>query len=161
MLRRFVVEAADDRNGTLIMRIGSYAAALAVIAIIVAGLVWALRPQPVGAGLRSEGGYTFKAMPVGAEGPLKPCVVCHSVEKGGPLRVGPPLYGIVGAPKARFDWYGYSLALKTAGGTWTEADLDKFLASPSKFLPGTSKTIVGFPDPAQRAEIIRALKENR
>jgi len=41
------------------------------------------------------------------------------------------LYGIVGATKARATRYGYSLALKTAGGVWSEDDLDKFLLSQS------------------------------
>ena len=81
------------------------------------------------------------------------------VTQGGGLRVGPPLYGIVGAPKARTAWYGYSLTLKTAGGVWSEEDLDAFLASPSKYLPGTTMTIVGIPDPKERADIIAALKE--
>jgi cytochrome c len=87
-----------------------------------------------------------------------PGVVCHSVETGGPLRVGPPLHGIVGARKARTEWYGYSAALRKAEGNWTDADLDKFLTSPSKFLPGTSKTLSGIPDAKQRADIIAALK---
>jgi cytochrome c len=64
----------------------------------------------------------------------------------------------VGARKARTEWFGYSLALEKAGGTRTKADLDKFLTSPSKFLPGTSKTIIGIPDAKQRADIIAALK---
>jgi cytochrome c len=104
------------------------------------------------------GHYRFEATPVGADGPLKRCVVCHSVETGGPLRVAPPLHGIVGARKARAAWYAYSAALRKAGGDWTEADLDKFLTSPSKFLPGTAKTIIGIPDPKERADIIAALK---
>jgi cytochrome c len=102
--------------------------------------------------------YRYKAMPVGANGPLKDCVVCHSIESGGALRVGPPLHGIVGARKARTDWYGYSVALEKAGGTWTEGDLDKFLEAPAKFLPGTNKTILGISDAKQRADIIAALK---
>ncbi len=65
----------------------------------------------------------------------------------------------MGAPNARYKWYAYSDALQKAGGTWTEADLDKFLTSPSKFLPGTSKTILGFADAKQRADIIAALKK--
>jgi cytochrome c len=73
--------------------------------------------------------------------------------------VGPPLHGIVGARKARMAWYAYSDALRKAGGRWTEADLDKFLAAPSKFLPGTTKTIIGYPDRKQRADIIAALKK--
>lgn len=141
-------------------RVGSYVAAAVVIVAVVMGVVWALgMQQPVGApGLQAAGPYKFKAMPVGADGPLRECVVCHSVEAGGPLRVGPPLHGIVGAPKARTDWYGYSPALRKAGGSWTEADLDKFLTSPSKFLPGTSKTIIGISDAKERGDIIAALK---
>lgn len=141
-------------------RAGSYVAAVAVIVVIVAGVVWArgATAPAVHDGLTSDGTYRFKAVPVGSDGPLKRCVVCHSVEANGPLRVGPPLYGIVGAPKARADWYGYSPALKKAGGTWTEDDLDKFITSPSKFLPGTSKTFLGVADAKERAQIIAALK---
>lgn len=140
-------------------RIGSYVAAAVVIVAVVMGVVWALRAQPAGApGLQMAGPYKFKAVPVGADGPLRECVVCHSVEAGGPLRVGPPLHGIVGARKARTDWYAYSPPLRKAEGNWTEADLDKFLTAPSKFLPGTSKTIIGISDAKQRADIIAALK---
>jgi cytochrome c len=143
-------------------RAGSYIAAVVVIAAIVIGVAWArgMVPPTVHDALISDGPYVHKAIPVGADGPLKRCVVCHSIESGGTQRVGPPLYGIVGAPKAREPWYGYSLALKTAGGTWTETDLDAFLTSPSKFLPGTSKTFLGVSDPKERAQIIAALKAN-
>lgn len=140
-------------------RSGSYVAAAVVIVAVVAAVAWVLTTQPQAfPGLQTVGLYKFKAMPVGADGPLKECVVCHSVETGGPLRVGPPLHGIVGARKARTEWYGYSAALQKAEGNWTEADLDKFLTSPSKFLPGTSKTLIGIPDAKQRADIIAALK---
>jgi len=141
----------------IMQRVGSYVVAAAVVIAVVAGIGWALRLQPLAIAGQPPTGRV-EATPVGADGPLKPCVVCHSVESGGPLRVAPPLNGIVGAKKARADWYGYSPALKKAGGNWTEADLDKFLTSPSKFLPGTSKTIIGFPDAKQRADIIAALK---
>ena len=142
-------------------RIGSYIASVVLIAVIVAGIVWAVRSQspPRGEQTVASGSYRFKAGPVGADGPLKPCVVCHSVEAGGPLRVAPPLRGIVGAKKARADWYAYSPALRKLGGTWTETDLDKFLTAPSKFLPGTTKTIIGIRDAKDRAEIIAALKQ--
>ena len=141
-------------------RLGSYSAAAVVIVAIVAGIILALAMDPSKArGPQIVEGPRFKAIPIGADGPLKRCVVCHSVEASGPLRVGPPLNGIVGARKARASWYGYSLALQKAGGTWTEDDLDKFLASPSKFLPGTTKTINGIADPKERADIIAALKK--
>lgn len=142
-------------------RIAAYIAGFVFVVAVVAGIGWAMWTQPLmiaGSQPGERGSYKFAAIPVGADGPLKPCVVCHSIEAGGSLRVAPPLHGIVGARKARADWYGYSPALRKAGGNWTEADLDKFLASPSKFLPGTSKTIVGISNPKQRADIIAALK---
>jgi len=143
-------------------RVGSYVAAVVVIVAIVAGVAWTLGMGVPRArsSVTGEGPYAYKARPVGADGPLSRCVVCHSVEPGGALRVAPPLNGIVGAPKARATWYGYSPALKAAGGVWSESDLDKFLAAPSKYLPGTTKTIIGVRDPDERARIIAALKAN-
>lgn len=86
------------------------------------------------------------------------CVVCHSLERGGPFRVAPNLFGIVGAEKARDrDWYGYTAALRQKGGTWTEADLDQYLADASAFAPGTTKTI-RITDPEERKQIIAFLK---
>jgi cytochrome c len=84
-------------------------------------------------------------------------VVCHSVEANGPLRSAPPLWGIVGADKARFEWYGYSQALAVADGVWTEAELDEYLTDPDAFLPGTAKTLIGIPDEQQRADVIAYL----
>jgi len=137
-------------------RIASYIVAV----VVIAALGWAAWLMTADLGLwAAPSGPRFAAVPAGADGALKPCVVCHSVEAGGPLRVAPPLHGIVGAKKARAEWYGYSPALRRAGGTWTEADLDKFLTAPSKFMPGTTKTIIGIGDPKERADIIAALKK--
>ena len=141
-------------------RMGSYLAAIVLILGVIAAVGWGLKEHPLAIAREpAQGMYRYETTAVGADGPLKDCVVCHSVERGGGLRSAPPLAGIVGAPKARAKWYGYSAALQKAGGTWTEADLDKFLTSPSTFLPGTSKTIVGYPDAKKRAEIIAALKQ--
>jgi len=130
-------------------------------AVIIAGLGWGVWVMTADLGLwaAASGPYKYEAAPVGANSALKPCVVCHSIEAGGPLRVAPSLHGIVGAKKARAEWYGYSPALRQAGGTWTEADLDKYLTAPAKFLPGTTKTIVGISDAKERADIIAALKK--
>lgn len=140
----------------------SYIVAALLIVAIIAAVAWTsgMAPAVRHDSLERQGTYFYKARPVGADGPLKRCVVCHSIELDGPPRVAPPLYGIVGAPKARAAWYGYSVALKKAGGTWSETDLDAFLTSPSKFLPGTSKTLLGIRDPDERARIIAALKAN-
>src|SRR5664280_2506967 len=128
-------------------RSGSYVAAAVVIVAVVAAVAWVLTTQPQAfPGLQTVGLYKFKAMPVGADGPLKECVVCHSVETGGPLRVGPPLHGIVGARKARTEWYGYSTALRKPEANWTEPVLNMFLTSPSNFLRGTPKPLIAIPE---------------
>ncbi len=113
----------------------------------------------VGCGAVGSEGYRYAAQPVGRGGPADECVVCHSVEENGPLRSAPPLWGIVGADKARFEWYGYSLALAQAEGIWTEAALDEYLADPHAFLPGTAKTLIGIPDEQERADVIAYLAD--
>ena len=100
----------------------------------------------------------FPAEPWGYDTPAGRCVVCHSLEKGGPFRVAPNLWGIVGAEKGRDrEWYSYSAALVRTEGTWTEAELDAFLADASAFMPGSTKSI-RVPDEAERKEIIDFLK---
>lgn len=108
--------------------------------------------------VRVVDGYRFPNEPAGLDGPAAGCVVCHSVEKNGPLRVAPNLWGIVGDKKARFGWYGYSSALANASGDWTEQELDAYLTDPDRFLPGTSKTLIGIGNPGERAELIAYLK---
>ena len=50
----------------------------------------------------------YPAKLVSLAGPAGQCVVCHSLEKGGPMRVASNPWSIVGAPKARMKGYGYS-----------------------------------------------------
>ncbi|MFO1372206.1 MAG: c-type cytochrome [Candidatus Competibacteraceae bacterium] len=135
--------------------------AIAIALLILGGALWVIDPTDglftlLAPNASAEEGYRYAAKPVGSDGPAGQCVVCHSVEKGGPMRVAPNLWGIVGAPKARAKGYGYSTALAEAGGTWTEQDLDKYLANPDQFLPGTKKTIPGL-DTQERAKLIKFL----
>jgi cytochrome c len=88
------------------------------------------------------------------------CGKCHSAADADSTPEGPSLKGVYGRPKASLGDFDYSDALRAKGGTWTEADLDAYLASPRAFAPGTSmRTVVA--DPATRKAIIAYLKAQK
>jgi cytochrome c len=84
----------------------------------------------------------------------KACAACHTFQKGGPNGQGPNLYGIVGRPRASEPGFSYSDAMKAKGGEWTIDDLNKFLANPKEFVPGTKMNFPGLPRGNQRADAI-------
>lgn len=89
------------------------------------------------------------------------CQSCHSFEQGGPNRVGPNLFAIVGADMAHLEDFNYSSALQTAheeGRTWGYEELSAFLQSPRDYMPGTSMSYAGIRDPEDRANVIAYLR---
>lgn len=88
-----------------------------------------------------------------------PCSACHTIGRGGPDLAGPNLHGVMGAPIGhRLQRYGYTAALRSVGGVWTEAAMDAWLASPSRFAPGTKMNYPGMADPLERADLIAYLR---
>ena len=98
------------------------------------------------------------ASPQEGEKVAKACIACHSFEKGGPNKVGPDLWGIVGRPKASHEGFAYSDAMKKHGGEWTFADLAKFVHNPKGTVPGTKMVFAGIPDEATLADLLAYLR---
>jgi cytochrome c len=89
----------------------------------------------------------------------KQCQACHTFEKGGPNRVGPNLWDIVGNERGQGrNGFNFSSAMKGKGGTWTYDELNKFLTNPRGYIPGTAMTFAGLSREEQRADVIAFLR---
>jgi cytochrome c len=87
------------------------------------------------------------------------CEACHSLDKGGPNKVGPDLYGVIGRPRGSVEGFTYSDAMKKLGGSWSAQDIAAFIAGPKDYLPGTKMTFAGLPKPEERAEVLTYLNK--
>jgi cytochrome c len=86
------------------------------------------------------------------------CGACHDWTKGGPNKIGPNLYGVVGRPKASHPGFDYSAPMKGKGGNWSYAELFTFLRQPAAFVPGTKMSFAGLPRASDRLNVMAFLR---
>jgi len=89
------------------------------------------------------------------------CLSCHAIAADEPALEGPTLWGVVGRPIASAADFEYSDALRRQQGAWDRAQLDRFLAAPQAFAPGTQMTLGGVRNAADRAVVIDFLETLR
>ena len=88
----------------------------------------------------------------------KQCFTCHTIDKGGPNKVGPNLWGVVGRKKGSHEGFSYSSAMQSKGGDWTYEDIDHMIFKPSAFIRGTKMAFAGLPKEQERADVIAYLR---
>ena len=117
-----------------------------------------VNPKPPGApvldgdfsvdnGNAAQGAKLFKAK----------CAQCHTAEKGGAAKQGPPLWNLIGREAGAGEFGAYSDAMKGSGMSWSEKHLYQFLINPKKYVVGSKMVFAGLKKDAERADLIAFL----
>jgi len=89
---------------------------------------------------------------------FRECAACHATVPGRQM-TGPSLASIWERKAGTVPGFTrYSAALEKSGVTWDAATLDKWLANPAAFIPGTAMSFRGLADAQSRADVIAYLQ---
>lgn len=143
---------------------------LAVVAMVPVSPTSAQQPYPgMGLGMMGQGMMGPGMMGQQNPAPVTPgesgaaifqqqCAMCHVLQAGAPSTVGPNLHGVFGRKSGTLPGYAYSPAMRKAGIVWNEETLDRLIASPRTFVPGTIMLFPGISDEKARRSLIDYLK---
>lgn len=100
-----------------------------------------------------------KASPDAGKDVFRACMQCHTPEKGGPNKLGPNLYGIVGRDIGKLPSFtNYSPAMSGHGDKWTWEHLASYLHDPKGYVPGNRMSFAGVKDVAELADLLSYLR---
>ncbi len=85
------------------------------------------------------------------------CQLCHYLEPN-KVKIGPPLWGVVGRHSGSVPGYPYSTAMKNYNHVWTPENLYVYLEAPMKVVVGTKMTFAGLKNPTDRKNVIAYLE---
>jgi cytochrome c len=86
------------------------------------------------------------------------CEQCHDLTKGGPNKIGPNLWGVLGRPRATHPGFSYSSAMMADHGVWDYEKLFRFLKLPAAMVPGTKMSFAGLRSAADRINLLAYLR---
>lgn len=112
--------------------------------------------------LPAAGAFAQAGDPEAGQRVFNQCRACHTIDAGGRNGVGPNLNGIVDRAAGAREGFRYSANLReqatTAGLTWNEATLTRYLTNPKDVLPQGSMSFAGLRQPQQVADVIAYLR---
>ena len=91
---------------------------------------------------------------------FKRCLACHSIEKGGPNKIGPNIFGVLNRKAGSISGYKYSKAMLAYGKVWSFEEMDGFLTKPKDWIKGTKMSFMGLKSAKDRAAVILYMNEN-
>ena len=125
-----------------------------VFGAIMAATALALAPV---AGAKAQDGD-----PAAGQRVFNQCSACHTINQGGPNRVGPNLHGVIGRKAAAVEGFRYSGPMKQKGEeglVWSEEALRPYLRNPREVVAGTIMAFPGLRQDQQISDVIAYLKQ--
>jgi len=110
------------------------------------------------AGIEGFAAQVAAGDPSNGEQIAEQCTVCHTIEEGGGVLAGPPLWGVVGRDIASVEAFDYSDALLGLEGSWTYDKLAGYLRDPQAFAPGNIMGFQGIESDGNLADLIAYLR---